>query len=141
MALSPLKNKQIEAFHDKGLTVKEIGRKTHCSHAEIRQLLKSKGKEPIEEKKPVKETEPASAATDTSSKDNNVPHEPEVKQPSHSVSIENYNTPLEKSQAALRKTKESLLMIYDGLSEGQQHAWDLGELFYQVCEALEVKDE
>lgn len=140
MSLSPLKNKQIEAFHDKGLTVKEIGRKTHCSHAEIRQLLKSKGKEPIEEKKPTKENEPASAATDTSSK-NNVPHEPEVKQPSHSVSIEIYNTLLGKSQAALRRTKESLLMIYEGLSEGQQHAWELGELFYQVCEALEVKDE
>ena len=48
MALSPLKNKQIEAFHDKGLTVKEISRKTHCTYAEIRQFLKSKGKEPIE---------------------------------------------------------------------------------------------
>lgn len=139
MSLSPLKNKQIEAFHDKGLTVKEIGRKTHCSHAEIRQLLKSKGKEPIEEK--TKEKEPATAATDTSSKNNIVPNEPEVKQPSHSVSIENYNTPFDKSQAALRRTKESLLMIYEGLSEGQQHAWELGELFYQVCEALEVKDE
>ena len=137
MALSPLKNKQIEAFHDKGLTVKEIGRKTHCSHAEIRQLLKSKGKEPIEEKKPEKENEPASAATDTSSKDNNVPHEPEVKQPSHSVSIGHYNTGYEKSQAALRMTKQELVNIYNRLSENQQHAWDLGELFYQVCAALE----
>ena len=88
-----------------------------------------------------KENEPAPAATDTSSKNNIVPNEPEVKQPSHSVSIENYNTPFDKSQAALRQTKESLLMIYEGLSEGQQHAWNLGELFYQVCEALEVKDE
>ena len=141
-SLSPLKKKQIEAFHDKELTVKEISRKTHCTYAEIRNYLKSLGKDPIEaEKKADKEKEPASAATDTSSKANNVPTEPDEKQQSHSVSIEHYNTPLEKSQAALRHTKKELLAIYENLTEGQMHAWDLGELFHEVCGALEEEEE
>lgn len=141
MGLSPLKNKQIEAYHDKGLTVKEIGRKTHCSHAEIRQLLKSKGKEPIEEKKPVKENEPASAATDTSSQDNNVPHEPDARRQPHPVSTEQYNTTLERCQAALKQTQRELALIYERLGENQQHAWDLGELYHEVsCAVLAAKE-
>lgn len=137
-SLSPLKKNQIEAFHDKGLTVKEISRKTHCTYAEIRNYLKSKGKEPIEaEKKADKEKEPATAATVTDS----VVVKTDDSEISSAVSASNHITGLDKCQAALRRTKESLLMIYEGLSEGQQHAWDLGELFYQVCEALEVKDE
>ena len=132
MSLSPLKNKQIEAFHDKGLTVKEIGRKTHCSHAEIRQLLKSKGKEPIEEKP--KEKEPASAATDTSSMD--------VKTGvCDTVSAFNHIIDPDRCQAALRKTKKELTLIYERLGDSQQHAWDLGELFYEVCSALGEEEE
>ena len=110
MALSPLKNKQIEAFHDKGLTVKEIGRKTHCSHAEIRQLLKSKGKEPIEEKKAEKEIE--------------------------SVPSESYETASSTSQV-LKKVKDEMSKIYKRLSEQNQHAWDLGVVFAEVCKAME----
>lgn len=137
MALSPLKNKQIEAFHDKGLTVKEIGRKTHCSHAEIRQLLKSKGKEPIEEKKPTKENEPASAATDTSSMD--------VKQieSSGTVSASKYTIAVRKSQAqrALDITKKTLKDIYEYMNEAEQRAFDLGEAFGRICTAIEEEEE
>lgn len=141
MGLSPLKNKQIEAYHDKGLTVKEIGRKTHVSHADIIKLLKSKGKEPIiEEKKSEKESEPASAATDTSSKDNNVPHEPDARRQPHSVPNQ-YNTAMERCQAALKQTQRELANIYERLGENQQHAWDLGELYHEVsCAVLAVKE-
>lgn len=132
MALSPLKNKQIEAFHDKGLTVKEIGRKTHCSHAEIRQLLKSKGKVPIEEKPKEKEPETADTVSDSVDAKTDV---------SDTVSMSNHIIDADKCQAALVNTKKELSLIYKRLTEGQQHAWDLGELYHEVCTALGEEEE
>lgn len=137
-SLSPLKKNQIEAFHDKGLTVKEISRKTHCTYAEIRNYLKSKGKEPIEaEKKADKEKEPATAATVTDS----VVVKTDDSEISSTVSASNHITGLDKCQAALVRTKKELTMIYERLTEQQQHAWDLGELFHEVCGALEEEEE
>lgn len=131
MSLSPLKNKQIEAFHDKGMTVKEIGRKTHCSHAEIRQLLKSKGKEPIEDKVE-KEKELATAATVTSSTN-------DVKK--QDVSKPQYITTDNKSQGVLKKVKDEMSKIYNRLSDQNKHAWDLGVVYADVCHALEEEAE
>ena len=128
MALSPLKNKQIEAFHDKGLTVKEIGRKTHCSHAEIRQLLKSKGKVPIEEKP--KEKEPATAATVTDSQKTDVVTE------NSTVSIFKDTTIEPKSQVLLKYIKCDLYGIYEKLSQAERNAWDLGEMYARVTDHL-----
>lgn len=135
-SLSPLKKKQIEAFHDKELTVKEISRKTHCTYAEIRNYLKSLGKDPIEvEKNADKNKEPATAATVTDSVKTD---DSEI---SSTVSASNHITGLDKCQAALLRTKKELTMIYERLTEQQQHAWDLGELFHEVCGALEEEEE
>lgn len=117
MALSPLKNKQIEAFHDKGLTVKEISRKTHCTYAEIRQFLKSKGKEPIE----VAKKDLATSENESS----------DVEQ------VENYDTvSMSISQAVLQDVKSELSETYDRINDQQQRAWKLGELYIKVKVAL-----
>lgn len=117
MALSPLKNKQIEAFHDKGLTVKEISRKTHCTYAEIRQFLKSKGKEPIE----VVKKDLATSENESS----------DVEQ------VENYDTvSMSISQAVLQDVKSELSETYDRINDQQQRAWKLGELYIKVKVAL-----
>ena len=115
MALSPLKNKQIEAFHDKGLTVKEISRKTHCTYAEIRQFLKSKGKEPIEVVK--KDL----AASENESQD---------------VELVSDTFPTSISQAVLQDVKSELSLTYDRINDQQQRAWKLGELYIKVKVAL-----
>lgn len=117
MALSPLKNKQIEAFHDKGLTVKEISRKTHCTYAEIRQFLKSKGKEPIE----VVKKDLATSENESS----------DVEQ------VENSDTvSMSISQAVLQDVKSELSETYDRINDQQQRAWKLGELYIKVKVAL-----
>lgn len=117
MALSPLKNKQIEAFHDKGLTVKEISRKTHCTYAEIRQFLKSKGKEPIE----VVKKDLATSENENS----------DVEQ------VENSDTvSMSISQAVLQDVKSELSETYDRINDQQQRAWKLGELYIKVKVAL-----
>ena len=117
MALSPLKNKQIEAFHDKGLTVKEISRKTHCTYAEIRQFLKSKGKEPIEVVKKDLTTS------------NNESSDVEQVENSDTVSMS-------ISQAVLQDVKSELSETYDRINDQQQRAWKLGELYVKVKVAL-----
>ena len=127
MSLSPLKNKQIEAFHDKGLTVKEIGRKTHCSHAEIRQLLKSKGKEPIEEK--TKEKEPATAATVTDSQKTDVVTDNSTVSISKDTTIEAKCQVLTK---ALKLAHKGILAQYEEMSHECQLAFDLGQLFAEI---------
>jgi hypothetical protein len=132
MALSPLKNKQIEAFHDKGLTVKEIGRKTHCSHAEIRQLLKSKGKVPIEEKPKEKEPETADTVPDSVdaktgvcdtvsiSKDNTIEPKSQVLSPFTALTLleellDNWvGNEYEKEYMQAHKNAAALIFMYKG---------------------------
>lgn len=88
-------------------------------------------------RKIAKEKEPESAATDTSSMD--------VKQieSTGTVSASKYTIALRKSQAqrALDNTKETLLSIYENMTEDEQRIFDLGEAFGRICSAIEEEDD
>lgn len=73
-----------------------------------------------------KENEPAPAGTDTSSKNNNLQLNDTAK--------------LQICQEALEKIKENLLMIYEGMTNEEQRAWELGEIFNQMTNLLKSGD-
>ena len=75
----------------------------------------------------LKENEPAPAGTDTSSDENN-------------NSQLNDTTKLNICQEALEKIKENLLMIYEGMTNEEQRAWELGEIFNQMTNLLKSGD-
>lgn len=82
----------------------------------------------------LKEKEPASAATDTSS----------VgcikKTDGDTVSLSKDTTIEPKSQALLIDIRKRLLTIYETLGEKEQLAWDLGELYAKVKEGIGDED-
>lgn len=116
-----------------------------------------------------KEKEPATAATDASSKVSDVSSEC-----ASSALCIDYNRLQEKCQVTLKEIKQELSVIYNSrlsgfeqnvfdlgelycnmdedakiqlnnrvynyLSESLQHVWDLGELYYRVCRFLEVME-
>ena len=67
--------------------------------------------------------EPAPAATDTDSKTKNeIEHQ----------STDNDNTLLRKCQAELPLLKEDFIDLYNNMSEAEQRAWDLGQMYARV---------
>ena len=83
-----------------------------------------------------KEKEPATAATVTDSMD--------VKTGvCDTVSASKYTIALRKSQAqrALDNTKETLLSIYENMTEDEQRIFDLGEAYGRICSAMEEEEE
>lgn len=73
-----------------------------------------------------KENEPAPSGNDTSSKNNNLQLNDTAK--------------LQICQEALEKIKENLLMIYEGMTNEEQRAWELGEIFNQMTNLLKSGD-
>lgn len=73
-----------------------------------------------------KENEPAPAGTDTSSKKNYYQL--------------NDNTKLKICQEVLKEIKESLLLIYEDMTNEEQRAWELGEIFNQMTNLLKSGD-
>lgn len=80
-----------------------------------------------------KEKEPATAATVTDSKETTIVQ-------NSTVSISKDNTGSQKSQALLKSIQKEFLGIYERLDESHQHAWDLGELYAQIKEAIGNED-
>ena len=75
----------------------------------------------------LKENEPAPAGTDTSSNNN-------------SLSQLNDTAKLRICQEALKEIKESLLLIYEDMTNEEQRAWELGEIFNQTTNLLKSGD-
>lgn len=125
---------QITALHSKGNSVATISKSTGIDKDKIREFLIARDRKPIERER---KKEPASAATDTSSMD--------VKQieSSGTVSASKYTIALRKSQAqrALDSTKETLLSIYENMTEDEQRIFDLGEAYGRICSAIEEEEE
>jgi DNA-binding CsgD family transcriptional regulator len=119
------KDKILELSKD-GLNMYEIAEKLDIKSATVYKFLHK-----------VKEKEPESAATDTSSMD--------VKQVENSdtVSASKYTIEVKKSQAqrALDITKNTLKDIYEYMNEAEQRAFDLGEAFGRICSAIEEEEE
>lgn len=69
-----------------------------------------------------KEREPAPAATETSSKENNF----------HTYN----NTDMMKSQVS--HAIEMLSMTYQCMTDEERHAWDLGEVYARLCVMEEI---
>lgn len=87
-----------------------------------------------------KEKEPASAATDASSSvDDIIRNETKEKEQFCAPSIpSHYIIAAEKSQAlkALEEAREDLLEIYNGMDEKEQRAFDIGEIFGKIDNAI-----
>lgn len=73
-----------------------------------------------------KENEPAPSGNDTSSKENK--------------SQLNDTANLRICQEALEEIKESLLLIYEDMTNEEQRAWELGEIFNQTTNLLKSGD-
>lgn len=74
----------------------------------------------------LKENEPAPAGTDTSSKNNNLQL--------------NDTADLRICQEKIADIKEDLLLIYEGMTNEEQRAWELGEIFNQMINLLKSGD-
>lgn len=87
-------------------------------------------------RKIAKEKEPATAATVTDSMDTKTGV-------CDTVSASKYTIAVRKSQAqrALDNTKETLLSIYENMTEDEQRIFDLGEAFGRICSAIEEEDD
>ncbi len=134
---------QITALHSKGNSVATISKSTGIDKDKIREFLVARDKKPIERER---KKEPASAATDTSSavNDKNVPVDETIeKEQPCPVSTSKYTIALRKSQAqrALDSTKETLLSIYENMTEDEQRIFDLGEAYGRICSAIEEEEE
>lgn len=124
---------QITALHSKGNSVATISKSTGIDKDKIREFLVARDKKPIERER---KKEPATAATVTDSMD--------VKTGvCDTVSASKYTIALRKSQAqrALDITKETLLSIYENMTEDEQRIFDLGEAFGRICSAIEEEEE
>lgn len=73
-----------------------------------------------------KENEPAPAGTDTSSKNNNLQL--------------NDTANLRICQEKIADIKEDLLLIYEDMTNEEQRAWELGEIFNQTTNLLKSGD-
>ena len=73
-----------------------------------------------------KENEPAPAGTDTSSKNNNLQLNDTAK--------------LQICQEKIADIKEDLLLIYEDMTNEEQRAWELGEIFNQMKNLLKSGD-
>lgn len=73
-----------------------------------------------------KENEPAPAGTDTSSKNNNYQL--------------NDSANLAICQEKIADIKEDLLLIYEDMTNEEQRAWELGEIFNQMTNLLKSGD-
>lgn len=134
---------QITALHSKGNSVATISKSTGIDKDKIREFLVARDKKPIERER---KKEPASAATDTSSavNDKNVPVDETIeKEQPCPVSTSKYTIATGKSQArrALDITKETLLSIYENMTEDEQRIFDLGEAYGRICSAIEEEEE
>lgn len=119
------KEKILELSKD-GLNMYEIADKLDIKSATVYKFLHK-----------VKEKEPATAATVTSSQKTDVVTE------NSTVSASKYTIALRKSQAqrALDITKETLLSIYENMTEDEQRIFDLGEAYGRICSAIEEEDD
>lgn len=88
----------------------------HCRDTKNRFILS------LEEEK-----EPAPPASDTSSKNNNLHN--------------NDSTALKVCQELISQAQTALLTIYDGMSEEECRAWELGELFKTLEFAKEAGEQ
>jgi hypothetical protein len=124
---------QITALHSKGNSVATISKSTGIDKDKIREFLVARDKKPIERER---KKEPATAATVTDSMDT----ETGV---CDTVSVSKYTIALRKSQAqrALDITKETLLSIYENMTEDEQRIFDLGEAYGRICSAIEEEEE
>lgn len=117
---------EVHRLAEEGRTQDYIAKKVGIAPASVSRILNAN-----------KEKEPASAATDTSSMN--------VKQIENSgtVSASKYTIAVRKSQAqrALDITKETLLSIYENMTEDEQRIFDLGEAFGRICTAIEEEEE
>lgn len=125
---------QISALHSKGNSVATISKSTGIDKDKIREFLVARDKKPIERER---KKEPATAATVTSSQKTDVVTE------NSTVSASKYTIALRKSQAqrALDITKETLLSIYENMTEDEQRIFDLGEAYGRICSAIEEEEE
>lgn len=73
-----------------------------------------------------KENEPAPSGNDTSSKNNNLQLNDTAK--------------LEICQEKIADIKEDLLVIYEDMTNEEQRAWELGEIFNQTTNLLKSGD-
>ena len=124
---------QITALHSKGNSVATISKSTGIDKDKIREFLVARDKKPIERER---KKEPATAATVTDSMDTKTGV-------CDTVSASKYTIALRKSQAqrALDNTKETLLSIYENMTEDEQRIFDLGEVFGRICSAIEEEEE
>ena len=75
----------------------------------------------------IKEKEPAAAGTATSSKDK--------------ISCKDNTTYIEKCQALMGDMRTAYLEIYAGMTEQEQRAWELGELYAMLRMAEGVLED
>lgn len=124
---------QITALHSKGNSVATISKSTGIDKDKIREFLVARDKKPIERER---KKEPATAATVTDSMDTKTGV-------CDTVSASKYTIALRKSQAqrALDITKETLLSIYENMTEDEQRIFDLGEAYGRICSAIEEEEE
>ena len=98
----------------------------NCDNCQLRDKLTCQEELLDETLKLLKENEPAPAGTDTSSKENK--------------SQLNDTAKLRICQEALKEIKESLLLIYEDMTNEEQRAWELGEIFNQMINLLKSGD-
>ena len=124
---------QITALHSKGNSVATISKSTGIDKDKIREFLVARDKKPIERERK-KEPETADTVPDSVDAKTDV---------SDTVSASKYTIALRKSQAqrALDNTKETLLSIYENMTEDEQRIFDLGEAYGRICSAIEEEEE